>query len=198
MAIETFLPYKLTDYEEAAYLLSKYFIERNFDADVHRSKVYPGGYYAEISRYGLMKNLLGSRTTMRVTFYPTVNVYNEKQDKYRPLKEGETLQLPASGAETAIAMAALENTADDAPEQTFLPVITQGQGMPPALSENEVITQGTIVQIEDGIIKDGVLKEIFTYVLILPALRKLSDNIKIMHLSKVRAVKICESLKVQL
>jgi len=66
--LETVLPYKISNYEEAAYLLSKYFIERNFEADVIKSKDKTDSYSSVISKQGLAKNFFGSRTVFIVTF----------------------------------------------------------------------------------------------------------------------------------
>lgn len=132
--IETNLTYRLTSYEEAVYLLAKYFIERNFEADVIEQK--EGAYTAIISKQGLIKNLLGSRTVFSVTFSP------EK------------------------------------------------------ITENEKEYDGTSVQIESKIMSDGLIKELATYILIIPALRKLGDYAKILNLCKKKSLDICEKLRI--
>lgn len=126
--IETILSYKIKSCEEAAYLLSKYFIERNFDADVKNDNKSKQAYSSIISKQGLGKNFFGSRTVFVVTFSP--------------------------------------------------------------LTENE-----TSIQIESKA-TDGAIKEIATYILILPALRKLSDYAKMLNLCKKKSVEICKKLKI--
>jgi len=131
--IETLMPFGLTDYEEAAYLLSKYFIQRGYEAETYKCKDAEGGYAALISRKGFLKNLLGSRTTIEVSFYPY---------KY-----------------------------------------DTGQ-------------EGSAVRIRSGIVKDGVIKELLTYLTVLPAIRKVSDYVSMLDAAKKRSVYICESLKI--
>ncbi len=125
--LETELNYKITSCEEAAYMLSKYFIERNFEADVTADKECKGAYCSVISRQGLVKNFLGSRTVFVVTFAPA--------------------------------------------------------------------EAGTSIQIESKIMTEGVIKEIATYLFILPAIRKLGDYAKILNMCKKKSVEICEKLK---
>jgi hypothetical protein len=129
--LETVLTYKITSCEEAAFLLSKYFIERNYEADVIRQKDNKGAFCSLISRHGLVKNFLGSRTVFEVTFFPK----NESGKEY------------------------------------------------------------TGIQIESKM-ADGLIKEIATYVLILPAVKKLSDYAKMLNICKTKSVEICEKLKI--
>ena len=127
--METLLNYKISSCEEAAYLLSKYFIERNFEADVTAHKNITGAYCSVISRQGLVKNLLGSRTVFMVTFVPS--------------------------------------------------------------------DSGTNIEIESKVMTDGIIKEIATYLLILPAIRKLSDYAKILNMCKKKSVEVCEKLRTE-
>lgn len=130
--IETYLPYRLSSYEEAAYLLAKYFIERGCDADVAKKKDAGEAYCVSVTKAGLAKNLLGSRTRFTVTFMPW------EQD----------------GGE------------------------------------------GTVVEIDSLAFTDGAIKEIATYLLIIPAIKKLSDYAKMLNLCKKKSLEICEKLKV--
>lgn len=125
--LETVLNYNISSCEEAAYLLSKYFIESNFEADVIPSEESAGAYTSIISKQGLAKNLLGSRTVFSVTF----SQQNEE----------------------------------------------------------------TTVQISTKLMTDGIIKEIATYLFLLPAIRKLSDYAKILNMCKKKSLEICEKLK---
>jgi hypothetical protein len=135
VAIETVLDFKLEDYEEAAYLLARYFIEHNFEGDVKKSGDIPGGYTTVVSRFGLLKNLIGSRTVLCITFAPK---------RYE---------------------------------------------------ENGEERDGSAIQIEYRAMRDGIVKELLTYLLVLPAVRKLSDYAKILNLSKTKSLEIAEKLR---
>ncbi|NLK18102.1 MAG: hypothetical protein GX304_06280 [Clostridiales bacterium] len=130
--IETFLPYRLKSYEEAAYLLARYFIERKYDADVIKRGEIEGAYSASVTRHGFAKNLLGSRTQFIATFIPDTQ----------------------NGRE------------------------------------------GTSIEIEYLLFTDGAIKEIATYLLIVPAIKKLSDYAKMLNLCKKKSLEICEKLKI--
>ena len=130
--IETFLPYRLQSYEEAAYLLARYFIERKYDADVVKRGEIEGAYSASITSTGFAKNLLGSRTQFIVTFIPDTQNGHE----------------------------------------------------------------GTSIEIESLLFTDGVVKEITTYLLIIHAVKKLSDYAKMLNLCKKKSLEICEKLKI--
>lgn len=177
--IETILPYELFDYEEAAYMLSKYFIERNFDANTYKSRQHKGGFVAVISRTGFLKNLLGSRTALSVTFSPYIEELGGEDNKI-------TIETKPK-QNVALAKEILENSNNNFVEETK--IITEHK------QEIQKIRKSTRIEIKTGVIQDGAFKELLTYLLIVPAIRKMSDNIRLLSLAKTRSLIICEKLK---
>ena len=193
--IEAYLDYPLPDYEEAAYLLAKYFIGHNFEADVRKSKDYPGGYATLVRRHGLFKNLLGSRTAVYVTFYPSDPPAPEEKGSQKdelPAPDGEILIEDGEQSDIAVAVQSASQEEGQLVVQSTraLSEVKDGGKKPDAV----IGGRGTMVEIHSGVVQDGVFKEVLTYVLILPAIRKLYDYSQMFNMAKVRSVQICEKL----
>ncbi len=62
------LPYKINDCELAAYRVSNYFIKQGYYTDV--KKVNDGGYSVFIYHESFIKNIIGTPSVVKATFYP--------------------------------------------------------------------------------------------------------------------------------
>lgn len=193
--LQTIVPYALSDYEEAAYLLSKYFIQRGYNADIRPCKETEGGYSAIISREGFLKNFLGSRTTIEVTFYPIK--YSDGQNLPQNVDSGQNPPQNVGGGQGVLPQSAgvlLQGSGADKPIKNKKRQNPDKKGQGGNDSGNKIAGSG--IKISGIVVTDGAVKEIITYITVIPAIRKFSDYISMLRHAKRRSLIICEKLRV--